>query len=278
MSSSKGIITLIFINKNERMVGSGGYGERDDTITIRKNVETDNFSVVYKDANAGGPPVIHTMTLEHDDVVDHMYLVLKSQALDDDGFESIQFNLPAMPRLLVNISRLNEMYYREHLLELIQNGLDCLDAMSPTPEEEEWICDDCTERLETEARIEAKNQELREDAVLEAEIAEAEGRTAWWRAVARKADAKAVKADAAAVKADVEAQAAVRWETEAAAHSKVRIAESQARGQAQQQAQQQCPASYCYDVRSKKPAEPPALRRSSRLCSSNSVRSDPFEA
>lgn len=206
------------------------------------------------------------MTPERYEVVDHMYLVLKNQGMDDDGFESVQFNLPAMPSMLVRVSRFNEIYYREHLLELIENALDCLDVMKRRPEEEEWICDDCTERLDTDARIEAKNQELHDDALLEAEIAEAEGRTAWWRAIARRAEAKTVKADAAA-------KAAVRCEKEAAAHSKVRIAQSQARMQQPQKAT----CSHYADTYPKNDASPTPPRRSSRLCGCNPIVNNHYD-
>jgi len=122
----------------------------------------------YRDYN-DGEPIFHTLTLGRDQIQHHMYLLLKSQTMDDEGFSSVQFNLPAMPRLLVDVARFNEMYYREHFLELITSGLSSLEAMSPAkvveaeaPEdEEEWVCDDCTERLRKEAENAEKERAAR---------------------------------------------------------------------------------------------------------------------
>ena len=52
--------------------------------------------------------------------------------MDDDGFKSVQFSLPAMPRILVDVWKFKEVYYREHFLDLLENGLDTLDRVETT--------------------------------------------------------------------------------------------------------------------------------------------------
>lgn len=88
--------------------------------------------VTYTDENQGSP-VFHTISFGcRMDLVNHLYLTLKNQAIDDDGFKSVQFSLPAMPRILVEISKFKEVYYREHFLDLLENGLDTLDRVETT--------------------------------------------------------------------------------------------------------------------------------------------------
>jgi len=53
----------------------------------------------------------------------------KNLSFDEDGYQSIQLSLPAMPRVLVNASKLHDNNYRKHFLELIENSLDMLDKV-----------------------------------------------------------------------------------------------------------------------------------------------------
>jgi len=88
--------------------------------------------VNYTDENQGSP-VFHTISFGcRMDLVNHLYLTLKNQAIDDDGFKSVQFSLPAMPRILVDAWKFKETYYREHFLDLLENGLDTLDRVETT--------------------------------------------------------------------------------------------------------------------------------------------------
>ena len=104
----------------------------DDVMSIRKNFQEGEFVVTYTDENQGSP-VFHTISFGcRMDLVNHLYLTLKNQAMDDDGFKSVQFSLPAMPRILVPIDRFREAYYREHFLDLLENGLDTLDRVETT--------------------------------------------------------------------------------------------------------------------------------------------------
>ena len=101
----------------------------DDVMSIRKDLEECEFVLTYNDEN-NGSPVTHTMRFGcRMDLVNHLYLTLKNQAMDDDGFKSVQFSMPAMPRMLVDAWKFKEVYYREHFLDLLENGLDCLDRV-----------------------------------------------------------------------------------------------------------------------------------------------------
>ena len=233
----------------------------DDIISVRKDLSTGEFQVSYKDEN-NGDPTTHVMNyLYRARVLDHLYLVLKNQNIDDDGFEAVQFNLPAMPRMLVNIQKFADVYYREHFLDLIGNALDCLDTL-------ETACS----RHSTRASAKAAPAQTREEAWAEVDIA--------------RAHREKAKADAEAYRAGLDA-------AEAAAHSAARVAASQARAQAQNATP--TPTSYFYDFHYNRPSnswheeqtpmdvETPtqsSVRRSQRLSSrrSSSMRGDSFEA
>lgn len=101
--------------------------EKDDTISIAKDLMTNEFVVTYTDEN-DGDPVVHKMSgLYHAKVLDYVYMLLKNQYLDEEGFESVQVNMPAMPRMIVNGSKFSDIYYRQHFYELIGFGLDNLE-------------------------------------------------------------------------------------------------------------------------------------------------------
>lgn len=104
----------------------------DDTIRIVKNLDHSVFEVTYKDCdnslvNNRLVHKVHKMTRH--DVYDYVYLLLKNLVFDEDGYQKIQFSLPAMPRVLINASNLNDTYYKDHFLELIESGLNMLDKV-----------------------------------------------------------------------------------------------------------------------------------------------------
>jgi hypothetical protein len=105
----------------------------DDRLQIRKNFETNDFEITYRDANvgigsAGCAPVLHKLTgLYRERVLEHVYLLLKNQYLDTDGFDQIQLDVPAMPRVLLKAESMYDLYYRDHIYELIGAALDNLD-------------------------------------------------------------------------------------------------------------------------------------------------------
>jgi hypothetical protein len=234
---------------------------QDDTISVRKDLSTGEFQMTYKDEN-NGDPTTHVMNyLYRARVLDHLYLVLKNQNIDDDGFEAVQFNLPAMPRMLVNIQKFADVYYREHFLDLIGNALDCLDTLETR----------CPSHRSARASAKAAPPQTSEQAWADVDIA---------RARREKA-----KADAEAYRAGLDA-------AEAAAHSAARVAASHARAQAQNPTP--TPTSYFYDFHYNRPSnswdeeqtpmdvETPtrsSVRRSQRLSSraSSSMRDEPFD-
>lgn len=99
----------------------------DDTVRIVKNLEDSTFEITFKD---NGDPLIHKaheMTRDH--ICDYVYHLLKNLTLDEDGYQQIQFSLPAMPRLLVNAYILRDANQRDYFLELIENSLSMLDKV-----------------------------------------------------------------------------------------------------------------------------------------------------
>jgi hypothetical protein len=99
----------------------------DDMISIKKNLEDCVFEITYKDQ---GDPLRHkAYQMSRDHVCDYVYLLLKNLTLDEDGYQKIQFSMPAMPRVIINASNLKDLYYRSHFLELVENGLTMLDKV-----------------------------------------------------------------------------------------------------------------------------------------------------
>jgi hypothetical protein len=117
-SDSSIIIHLVKNLANEKL---------DDTVRIVKNLEDSMFELTFKD---NGDPLTHKVyEMSRDNVCDYVYLLLKNLALDEDGYQSIQLSLPAMPRMIVSASKLQDTYYSEHFLELIENSLSMLDKV-----------------------------------------------------------------------------------------------------------------------------------------------------
>lgn len=108
---------------------AGAASSTDDTMRVRKNFESGEFELVYKDSHDSKKQV-HTLTgLYRQRVLDHVYLALKNLTMDEENFFQVQLNMPAMPPVLVSVENLSDVYYRDHLLELVSNGLDNLDVL-----------------------------------------------------------------------------------------------------------------------------------------------------
>jgi len=100
----------------------------DDLIRIRKNFETNEFEITYRDQN-NGETITHEATgLYRQRVIEYLYILFKNQALDEEGYKSVQLTLPALPRLIVSGDKFKDLYYREHFLEAVETGLDLLDT------------------------------------------------------------------------------------------------------------------------------------------------------
>ena len=99
----------------------------DDTIRILKNYSNNEFEVRYSDYNDGNP-VTHVLTgMYMARMRAYLYTLLKNIYMDSDGYEEVQVDLPGLPRILVKASSFKELYYREHFLEVMVDGLDNLD-------------------------------------------------------------------------------------------------------------------------------------------------------
>lgn len=101
--------------------------DTDDVINIKKDLTTNEYVITYSDPNEG-VPVVHQMSgLYRDKVLEYVYMLLKNQYVDEEGFDKVQVNIPAMPRVIVSGEKFNEVYYREHFQQLIGFGLDNLE-------------------------------------------------------------------------------------------------------------------------------------------------------
>ena len=115
--------TSIYIHLIHDFSGNKG----DDTIRIRKNFETNEFEITYRDQD-NGSPITHQVTgLYRQRVIEYLYTLFKNQALDEEGYTSVQLTLPALPRLIVSGDKFKDLYYREHFLEAVGTGLDLLE-------------------------------------------------------------------------------------------------------------------------------------------------------
>jgi hypothetical protein len=102
----------------------------DDSIVIKKNPLDKSYIVTYSDQN-NGSPVKHIVTdLHRDNLEDYVYMILKNQSIDEEGYKYIQVTAPAMPRVLVSGSLMKEVYYREHMIEMLGTSLDLLEKVS----------------------------------------------------------------------------------------------------------------------------------------------------
>ena len=102
----------------------------DDVITIRKDYETNEFVILYRDQNNGEPITHEVNGLYRARVIDYIYMLFKNQSLDEEGYKSVQLSLPALPRMIVTGDKFKDLYYREHFLEAVGTGLDLLDNTS----------------------------------------------------------------------------------------------------------------------------------------------------
>lgn len=100
----------------------------DDNVRIRKILGSDDeFEVSYSDQN-NGSPIVHTVPcLSRSGVMNYLYILLKNQFLDEEGYQKLQLSLPAMPRMIVSGDKFKQVYYREHFMEAVDTGLNLLD-------------------------------------------------------------------------------------------------------------------------------------------------------
>jgi hypothetical protein len=99
--------------------------DRDDLITIQKDLSTNEFNVTLKEASG---TVKYTLTgLYRARALDYVYILLKNLALDEEGYRDVQVDLPALPQVIVSAKKMKDLYYRQHFIEAIGDGLDNLE-------------------------------------------------------------------------------------------------------------------------------------------------------
>jgi len=99
--------------------------DTDDKVVIKKYLNRDEFEVTYTDYNIG-LPVTHRLSMQYNEVLDYIYIILKNQSMDKEGFSEIQVSVPAIPRLIVSADKMKQLYYRDHFFNMIREGLKML--------------------------------------------------------------------------------------------------------------------------------------------------------
>lgn len=101
--------------------------KEDDSVKVRLNLDLNEYEITLRDQNAGSE-IAHRIEMStKEKVIDYLYLVLKSICLDEDGYENIQVNTPLMPRVFFSVKSLKDIYYRDHVHEILRTGLDLLE-------------------------------------------------------------------------------------------------------------------------------------------------------
>lgn len=49
-------------------------------------------------------------------------------AFDEQGFDRLQFDIPGMPRMLLSVKKMREVYYRDHITDMVCAGLEAMNA------------------------------------------------------------------------------------------------------------------------------------------------------
>jgi len=112
------------------MIKKSTDSSQDDFITIRKNLDLNEFEITMKDMNSGDKVTHRLEGTNKNMVMRYLYHLLKNFSLDDDGYENIQVNVPLMPRVLFTAVSLKDLYVREHLEDLLNLGLDLVEDVT----------------------------------------------------------------------------------------------------------------------------------------------------
>lgn len=102
---------------------------KDDKVVIKKNLDYNEFEVTYTEHSGLDTPVVYKSTgMYREKVLEYVYMLVKNQYADDEPYKHVQVNIPAMPRVILSSQKFNEVYFREHLCDLISTGLDMLES------------------------------------------------------------------------------------------------------------------------------------------------------
>jgi len=114
---------------NIQLIKKASDSKNDDNISIKKNLEYNEFELTYTERDGSSPAIVFkTLSMSHAKVLEYVYIMLKNQSLDNEPYELIQVNNPAMPRVIFKGDKFKDVYYREHVYDLISTGLDLLDT------------------------------------------------------------------------------------------------------------------------------------------------------
>lgn len=120
-------VALLFIRS------ASAAASTDDSLKVCKNFQTGEFNMIYTDSHDVSKKNVHKLQgLYRQRILDHIYLTLKNLTMDKEGFFQLEVIVPGMPLFLVNVADLKDLYYRDHILELVANGLDNLDVLEVT--------------------------------------------------------------------------------------------------------------------------------------------------
>ena len=109
------------------MIKDASNNKRDDRIVIKKDMSYNEFQVTYSEKSTGTSFTQKLTGLYREKVMQYVYMLLKNQSLDEDGYSSFQINMIAMPGVFVTADKLKDLYYRDHFYEMIGSGLDLMD-------------------------------------------------------------------------------------------------------------------------------------------------------
>ena len=109
------------------MIKDASNNKWDDRIVIKKDMSYNEFQVTYSEKSTGTSFTQKLTGLYREKVMQYVYMLLKNQSLDEEGYTSFQINMVAMPGIIVGADKLKDLYYRDHFYEMIGSGLDLMD-------------------------------------------------------------------------------------------------------------------------------------------------------
>jgi hypothetical protein len=98
---------------------------RDDLIAIVEQ-ENDVYDVYYHSADWKNEKTAHAIQVNGDDLDNYLYSLFFLLSRDADPFRSIQFNLPCMPSVLLDMRDLKKKGVREALTTIMPLLRSCL--------------------------------------------------------------------------------------------------------------------------------------------------------
>ena len=101
-----------------RFIRKNGQAETDDLVTIQR-VNRNIFRCSFRDGNT---KKTETIVLNDRNLFWWLRIILRLVKKDSEPFKSIQFDMPMMPSVLVNIRKIDDFYHT--LLDAVEFHLD----------------------------------------------------------------------------------------------------------------------------------------------------------